>query len=257
MSSEDSRGPEHLPGPVRVFIVDDHKLAREGLRSLLEAEGLEVVGDCGSAGEASFRIVSAGTNVAVVDGDLPDGTGIEVCRNVRSLSPGMQCLLLTSYVDEGVLCAAVLAGAAGYLLRQLRSHRIVNAVRRTAAGELLLSPSMVERVRAGLAEVRTHPKFDGLSGREREVLALMAEGRSNRQISEAMILEESKVRELVAALLTKLGFRDGAPAAGMILATPTPRSIERPSDEQPRQKPAAPTSPSHKTYGRRRSLKPH
>jgi DNA-binding NarL/FixJ family response regulator len=222
MSSDVSRAPEHLPGPVRVFIVDDHELAREGLRSLLEAEGLEVVGDCGSAGEASLRIVGAGTNVAVVDGDLPDGTGIEVCRNVRSLSSGLQCLLLTSYVDEGVLCAAVLAGAAGYLLRQLRSHRIVNAVRRAAAGERLLSPFMVERVRAGLAEVRTDPKFDGLSGWEREMLALMAEGRSNRQISAVLILEESKVRELVAALLTKLGFRDGGPAADMSVSTRPP-----------------------------------
>ncbi len=113
---------ERAPGSVRVFVVDRHELARQGLRDLLEGEGLEVVGDCWSAAEASRRIVQAGADVAVLDGTLPDGTGIEVCRYARSVDMDLQCLMITSYVDDEVLRGVVLAGAAGYVIRQVRGH---------------------------------------------------------------------------------------------------------------------------------------
>ncbi|MCB5275940.1 Transcriptional regulatory protein DevR (DosR) [Arthrobacter sp. SO5] len=198
--------------PVRVFIVDDQELVRHGLRSLLEGEGIEVVGDCAARREAGRRIVDGGTTVAVLKGPLPDGTGIEVCRDARSLNADLQCLLITSHVDEEVLSAIVLAGAAGYLLRTLRGRQIADTIRRAAAGESLLHPGALEQARAGLAKAQVDPIFDGLTPAEKTVLALAADGRTNPQISEAMVLTEQTVRELVSGLLPKLGFGDGSPA---------------------------------------------
>jgi two-component system response regulator DevR len=202
------------PGPVRVFIVDDHELVRQSLRDVLEGEGLEVVGECWSGVEASRGILDVRPDVAVLDGRLPDGTGIEVCRNVRSVDPGVQCLILTSYDDDEALRGAVLAGAAGYALRQVRSHDLVEAIRRAAAGESLLAPGVVERVRAGLPESPRAPGLDGLTARETEVLALIAEGLSNRQISEDLVLTEKTVQDHVSALLAKLGYARSTRAIG-------------------------------------------
>ena len=202
------------PGPVRVFIVDDHELVRQSLRDLLEGEGLEVVAECWSGVEASRRIVEVRPDVAVLDGSLPDGTGIEVCRNVRSVDPGVQCLILTSYDDDEALRGAVLAGAAGFVLRQVRIDGLVEAIRRAAAGESLLAPGVVERVRAGLPESPRDPGLDGLTARETDVLALIAEGLSNRQISEDLALTETTVKDDVSALLAKLGFGRSTRATG-------------------------------------------
>lgn len=199
-------GRERAPGSVRVFVVDSHELVREGLRDFLEGEGLEVVGECWSAAEASRRIVEAGADVAVLDGRLPDGTGIEVCRYVRSVDSDLQCLMMTSYVDDEVLRSVVLAGAAGYVLRQVRGHHLARAIRRAAKGESLLGPDVVERVRAWFANAAADPGFGDLTGAEREVLALIGKGLSDRQISEALGLAETRVRELVSTLLVKLGF---------------------------------------------------
>ena len=205
---------ERSPRSVRVFVVDHHDLARQGLKDLLQGEGLEVVGDCRLAAEAGRRIVDAGTDVVVLDGRLPDGTGIEVCRYARSIDPALQCLMMTSYVDDEVLRGVVLAGAAGYVLRQVRGHHLAEAIRRAAMGESLLGPDVVERARAWFATATADPKSGDLTGGEREVLALIGKGLSNRQISEALGLAETRVRELVSTLLVKLGFRiSGGPAA--------------------------------------------
>lgn len=197
---------EPTPGSVRVFVVDSHELVRQGLRDLLEGEGLEVVGECRSAAEAGRRIVEVGTDVVVLDGALPDGTGIEVCRYARSVDADLQCLIMTSYVDDEVLRGVVLAGAAGYVLRQVRGHHLVEAIRRAAKGESLLGPDVLDRARVWFAEATADPRFGALAGGEREVLARVAEGLSNRQISEALHLPEPRVGELVSRLLVKLGF---------------------------------------------------
>lgn len=227
---------ERSPGSVRVFVVDHHELARQGLRDLLEGEGLEVVGDCWSAAEASRRIVQAGSDVAVLDERLPDGTGIEICRYARSVDKDLQCLMMTSYVDDEVLRRVVLAGAAGYVLRQVRSRHLAQAVRRAATGESLLGPDVVDRARAWFANAEADPGFGDLTGAEREVLARISEGLSNRQISEALGLAETWVRELVSTLLVKLGFggRIGPGAAQPTVAGPwideTEASSVRPPD---------------------------
>ncbi|WP_231941079.1 response regulator transcription factor [Arthrobacter sp. U41] len=208
-------GRERAPGSVRVFVVDSHELVREGLRDFLEGEGLEVVGECWSAAEASRRIVEAGADVVVLDGPLPDGTGIEVCRYVRSVDSDLQCLMMTSYVDDEVLRSVVLAGAAGYVLRQVRGHHLARAIRRAATGESLLGTEVVERARAWFVNATADPGFGSLTGAEREVLARIGKGLSDRQISEALGLAETRVRGLVSTLLVKLGFGGGSgPAVG-------------------------------------------
>lgn len=164
----DAAARERSTGSVRVFVVDNHELARQGLRDLLEGEGLEVVGDCWSAAEASRRIVEEGAIVAVLDGRLPDGTGIEVCRYARSVDTDLQCLMLTSYVDDEVLRRVVLAGAAGYVLRQVRGHHLARVIRRAATGESLLGPDVVDRARAWFANAAADPGFADLTGAERK-----------------------------------------------------------------------------------------
>jgi two-component system response regulator DevR len=206
LDAADADARERSPGSVRVFVVGHHKLARQGLRDLLEGEGLEVVGDCGSAVEASRRIVEEGADVAVLDGRLPDGTGIEVCRYARSVHKDLRCLMMTSYVDDEVLRGVVLASAAGYVLRQVHGHHLDQAIRRAATGESLLGPGVVARASAWFANAMTDPEFGDLTYAEREVLALIFEGLSNRQIGEALGLAQTAVRELVSTLLVKLGF---------------------------------------------------
>lgn len=218
VSANTSPAPERYGSPVRVFIVDDQELSRDGLRSLLEQEGLEVVGECGSAREASRRIVEQGTQVAVLNGRLPDGTGIEVCRDARSADASLKCLILTSYDDDEALCSVVLAGAAGYVLRQLHGHQLVDSILRAAAGEPLLARWELTRMKLDLVNAPRTSGFDDLTDREKEVLALMAEDRDNGQISEVLSLDEATVGELVSALLAKLGLgglavTDKAPTA--------------------------------------------
>lgn len=214
--------PGRCPGPVRVFVVENLGLARQGLRDLLEGAGLEVVGDCRSAADAGRRIVDAGTDVAVLDGRLPDGNGIELCRHARSVDADLQCLMMTSYVDDEVLRGVVLAGAAGYVLRQVRGHHLIEAIRHAAAGESLLCPEAAERSRAWFANAAADPGLVDLSGEEREVLARISSGLGNRQISEELGVSETRVRGLVSTLLVKLGFGgSGGPA------------ITRPTDTAP------------------------
>jgi DNA-binding NarL/FixJ family response regulator len=196
-----------------VFILDDHELVRQGLRDLLEDEGFEVVGETGSAAEATRRIPALHPDISVLDGRLPDGTGIEVCRDVRSVDPDLRCLILTSYDDEQALRGAVLAGASGYVLKQIRSNDLVDGIRRAAAGETLFEPGIEERVIEGLSEIPTDPRLESLSAQEKKVLALIGRGLTNRQIGEELFLAEKTVKNYVSSILAKLGFERRTQAA--------------------------------------------
>lgn len=199
---------------VRVFLLDDHEIVRRGLRELLESEGdITVVGEAGTAEEALARIPATAPQVAVLDVRLPDGDGVEVCREVRSRHPEIQCLMLTSYADDEALFSAIMAGAAGYILKQVKGSDLIDGVRRVAAGESLLDPSVTRRV---LERLRTKPEDDELSGlteQERRILDLIAEGLTNRQIGERMFLAEKTIKNYVSNLLSKLGMSRRSEAA--------------------------------------------
>jgi two-component system, NarL family, response regulator DevR len=192
---------------VRVFLLDDHEVVRRGLRDLLEdSGGIEVVGEAGRADEALRRIPAVRPNVAVLDVQLPDGSGIEVCREIRSSMPSVNCLILTSYDDDEALFAAIMAGAAGYVLKQIRGTDLVDAVHRVAQGQSLLDPAVTATVLTRLREgpPATDPRWDALSDRERAVLALITDGLSNREIGARLYLAEKTVKNHVSRLLAKL-----------------------------------------------------
>ncbi len=200
---------------IRVFLLDDHEVVRRGLRELLESHGdIEVVGESGSAVRATAMIPALRPDVAVLDGRLPDGSGIDVCRDVRSLDPSIRALVLTSYDDDEALFAAIMAGASGYVLKQITGTDLVDAVRRVAAGQSLIDPSLtmrvLERVRRGN---ETPAELDALTEREREIFALIAEGLTNRQIGERLFLAEKTVKNYVSSLLAKLGVERRTQAA--------------------------------------------
>lgn len=200
---------------IGVFLLDDHDVVRTGLRALIEStDDLEVVGEAASAFDAMTRIPLAKPDVAVLDVRLPDGSGIEVCRDVRSAWPEIVCIMLTSYADDEALFAAVMAGAAGYLLKQVGSSDLVASIRLAAGGASLLDPVMTERV---LERVRQGPKVDAklaaLTPQERRILDLIAQGDTNRQIAEAMFLSEKTVKNYVSNMLGKLGMERRTQAA--------------------------------------------
>jgi two-component system, NarL family, response regulator DevR len=200
---------------LRVYLLDDHEVVRRGIRELLESEGdIEVVGESGSALEATRRIPALRPDVVVLDGRLPDGTGMEVCREVRSVDPSIRALILTSYDDDDALFSAIMAGAAGYILKQVRGNDLVDTVRRVAAGESTLDPSVTARV---LERVRNGPPrdevMDGLTSQERKILDHIAEGLTNREIAQRMFLAEKTVKNYVSSLLAKLGLTSRTQAA--------------------------------------------
>jgi two-component system response regulator DevR len=201
--------------PIRVFLLDDHEVVRRGLKDLLEADGdIVVVGESGLALEATRRIPALRPHVAVLDGRLPDGSGIDVCRDVRSAHPEIAALILTSYDDDEALFSAIMAGAAGYVLKQIRGNDLVDAVRRVAAGQSLLDPAVTARV---LDRLRAGPEEDKalapLTDQERRILELIGEGLTNRQIAERMFLAEKTVKNYVSSLLGKLGMERRTQAA--------------------------------------------
>lgn len=201
-------------GALRVFILDDHELVRRGLQNLLEGEGFLVVGASGSAMEAARRIPALRPDVSVLDARLPDGTGIEVCRDVRSVDETLKCVILTSYDDEQALRGAVLAGASGYVLKEIGGTDLIGALRRVARGESLFSPEVRVRILEGLAEPQpVDPRVALLTPQERRVLELVSEGLTNRQIGERMRLAEKTVKNYVSSLLAKLGFERRTQAA--------------------------------------------
>jgi len=200
---------------IRVFLLDDHEIVRRGLRDLLEAEDdLVVVGESDSASEAERIIPVLRPDVAVLDARLPDGSGIDVCRTIRSKDPSIQALILTSYDDEQALFAAIMAGAAGYVLKQVRSHDLVEAIRTVARGQSLIDPAVTANM---LDRPQSEPEkpneLASLTDREKDILALIAEGLTNRQIGQRLFIAEKTVKNYVSSLLGKLGLERRTQAA--------------------------------------------
>jgi two-component system response regulator DevR len=198
-----------------VYLLDDHEVVRRGLREILTDEAdIEVVGEAGRAADALGQILALRPDVAVLDARLQDGSGVEVCQRVRSADPGIACLILTSYDDEEALFTAIMAGAAGYVLKLAGSAALVEAVRRVADGQSLLDPAVTSRVLSRLRDGRPEDaRLAGLTDRERRILSLIAEGLTNRQIAGRMFLAEKTVKNLVSSMLNKLGLESRTQAA--------------------------------------------
>ncbi len=200
---------------VRVFLLDDHEVVRTGLRSLFElADDFSVVGEAGTVKEALDRVPLTHPHVAILDVRLPDGSGVEVCREIRSASPEVACVMLTSYADDEALVAAVMAGASGYVLKQVGATSLVEDIRKVAAGKSLLDPSLTERLVERLRKrVDEDPLLASLTPQERRILDLIAEGQTNRQIASTLFLAEKTVKNYVSNLLAKLGMERRTQAA--------------------------------------------
>ncbi|WP_067461197.1 response regulator transcription factor [Actinomadura macra] len=200
---------------IRVFLMDDHEVVRRGVAALLSAEDdIEIVGEAGTAAHALARIPAARPEVAVLDVRLPDGDGVTVCREIRSQMPELACLMLTSFDDEDALFDAVMAGASGYVLKQIHGSDLVGAVRTVATGQSLLDPRstarMLQRIRQ---RQETKDPLEGLSEQERHILELIGEGLTNRQIGERMYLAEKTVKNYISSIFTKLGMKRRTQAA--------------------------------------------
>ena len=200
---------------IRVFLLDDHEVVRRGVADLLGMEDdIEVVGEAGTAEQAISRILATAPDVAILDVQLPDGSGVEVCREVRSVRPELVCLMLTSFAEDEALFEAIMAGAAGFVLKQVKGSDLVDSVRKVAGGESLLDPRTTQRV---LERIRRAPEEDerlkGLTPQEKRILSLLAEGRTNRQIADEMFLAEKTVKNYVSNLLSKMGMSRRTEAA--------------------------------------------
>jgi DNA-binding NarL/FixJ family response regulator len=208
-------GDSQAHDQIKVFLLDDHEIVRRGVRELLEAEpDITVIGEAGTAASALARIPALRPDVAVLDVRLPDGDGIMVCREIRSMMPDLACLMLTSFGDDEALFDAIMAGAAGYVLKQIRGTDLVGAVRTVASGQSLLDPEAARKVMARMREQasRSDP-LAGLTGQERKILELIGEGLTNRQIGQRMYLAEKTVKNYVSALFAKLGMERRTQAA--------------------------------------------
>jgi two-component system, NarL family, response regulator DevR len=202
-------------GPIGVFLLDDHEIVRRGVRDLLESEpGITVVGEAGTAAAALARIPALKPDVAILDVRLPDGDGVTVCREIRSRMPQVACLMLTSFGDDEALFDAIMAGAAGYVLKQIRGTDLVGAVRTIASGQSLLDPEAASRVMRRMRDQaqRSDP-LSGLTDQERRILELIGEGLTNRQIGERLFLAEKTVKNYVSSLFAKLGMERRTQAA--------------------------------------------
>ena len=202
-------------GQIGVFLLDDHEIVRRGVRDLLEAESdITVVGEAGTAAAALARIPAVKPDVAILDVRLPDGDGVTVCREIRSRMPQVGCLMLTSFGDDEALFDAIMAGAAGYVLKQIRGTDLVGAVRTIAAGQSLLDPEAASRVMRRMRDQSRHSDpLAGLTGQEQRILELIGEGLTNRQIGERMFLAEKTIKNYVSALFAKLGMERRTQAA--------------------------------------------
>ncbi|MFB7462269.1 response regulator [Streptomyces sp. NPDC056224] len=206
-------------GPIKVFLLDDHEVVRRGLHDLLDAEpGIVVVGEAATAGQALARGPAVRPDVAVLDVRLPDGDGITVCRELRSRMPELACLMLTSFDDEDALLDAIMAGAAGYVLKQIKGSDLVSAVRTVATGQSMLDPATTARLMHSLRDPETakapeDARLAALSERERSVLELIGEGLTNAQIAKRLYLSEKTVKNHISRLLGKLGVERRVQAA--------------------------------------------
>src|SRR5215207_2638502 len=200
---------------IRVYLLDDHEVVRRGLRDMFESSGqLEVVGESASAQEAARRIPALRPDVAVLDARLPDGSGIDVCRDVRSVDPSIKALILTSYDDDEALFSAIMAGAAGYVLKNISGTDLIEAIQRVAAGQSLLDPAVTQRVLDRLRRGQEEPpELRRLSDQEKRILEYIAQGLTNRQIGERMFLAEKTVKNYVSSVFAKLGLERRAQAA--------------------------------------------
>ncbi|MBD9724128.1 response regulator [Streptomyces caniscabiei] len=219
MPVSEQPGPD---SPIRVFLLDDHEVVRRGVRDLLNDEpDISVIGEAGTVEQALVRVPALRPQVAVLDVRLPDGDGITVCRELRSRMPDLACLMLTSFDDEEALLDSIMAGASGYVLKQIRGSDLVSAVRTVAAGQSLLDPSatarLMARLRQGPQEEQAPEALPGLTAREREILALIGEGLTNRQIGGRLFLAEKTVKNHISRLLAKLGVERRVQAA--VIAT--------------------------------------
>jgi DNA-binding NarL/FixJ family response regulator len=220
MADREQAGTGH---PIRVFLLDDHEVVRRGVHDLLDDEAdIEVVGEAATVEQALVRVPALRPDVAVLDVRLPDGDGVTVCRELRSRLPELACLMLTSFDDEEALLDSIMAGASGYVLKQIQGSDLVSAVRTVARGQSLLDPSaaakLMARLRGGQEKEAEEPDaLPGLTGREREILALIGEGLTNRQIGQRLYLAEKTVKNHISRLLAKLGVERRVQAA--VLAT--------------------------------------
>jgi two-component system, NarL family, response regulator DevR len=219
MADGEQPGPDN---PIRVFLMDDHEVVRRGVHDLLNDEpDITVVGEAATAEQALVRVPALRPQVAVLDVRLPDGDGVTVCRELRSRMPELACLMLTSFDDEEALLDSIMAGASGYVLKQIQGSDLVAAVRTVAWGQSLLDPSattkLMARLRAGQQKEEEPDALPGLTGREREILALIGEGLTNRQIGQRLYLAEKTVKNHISRLLAKLGVERRIQAA--VIAT--------------------------------------
>ncbi|MBT2506610.1 response regulator transcription factor [Streptomyces sp. ISL-98] len=211
----------HEDGKITVFLVDDHEVVRRGVHELLSVEDdIEVVGEAGTAEDAQVRIVATRPDVAVLDVRLPDGSGVEVCREVRSQNEDIKCLMLTSFADDEALFDAIMAGASGYVLKAIRGNELLAAVRDVAAGKSLLDPvataSVLERLRSGDSSKGGDSRLANLTDQERKILDLIGEGLTNRVIGERLHLAEKTIKNYVSSLLSKLGMERRSQAAAYV-----------------------------------------
>jgi DNA-binding NarL/FixJ family response regulator len=209
---------------LKLWLVDDHEIVRRGLRELLEAnDDLEVVGEAGTFDEAMQLPDLDSVDVVILDVRLPDGNGVDLCRDLRSLRPDLACLILTSYADDDAMEAAVLAGARGYVLKDIRGNDLVNAIRAVSRGESLLSADALAHAQVRLQRRATEDaRLASLSPQELRILNLLSEGMTNREIGDAMFLAEKTVKNYVSNLLAKLGFKRRTEAA-LFAQSHTPR----------------------------------
>ncbi len=218
---------------MRVLLVDDHEVVRQGLRALVDSqEEMEVVGEAGTVAEAVRRVGYDDPDVVVLDVRLPDGSGVEACREIRSRFPDVKVLMLTSFADEEALMAAIMAGASGYVLKRINSAELVESIRRVGRGESLLDPEMTDklfkRLRGGEPE---DPLLARLSPQERTILGHIAEGKTNRQIAEEMFLAEKTVKNYVSNLLAKMGMSRRSEAAAYMARLEAKKSEDYPPEE--------------------------
>jgi two-component system response regulator DevR len=194
---------------IRIFVLDDHELVRTGLQTLLECEDdMKVVGQAATAQRGLEQIIALQPDVAILDVRLPDGSGIEVCREIRSLHPQIACLMLTSYADDEALFSAIMAGAAGYVLKEIGGSDLIGDIRRVSQGASLIDATLSKDIFDRLRKTQqTEARLSSLSAQERRVLDLIAQGRSNRQIAEEIFLAEKTVKNYVSSLLSKLGMQ--------------------------------------------------
>ncbi|MCX4853309.1 response regulator transcription factor [Streptomyces canus] len=221
--------------PIRVFLLDDHEVVRRGITDLLDAEpDISVVGDAGTVEHALVRGPALRPDVAVLDVRLPDGDGITVCRELRNQMPKLACLMLTSFDDEDALLDAIMAGASGYVLKQIRGSDLVSAVRTVASGQSMLDPATTARLMRSLRAEPPEspamaPELAGLSPRERDILALIGDGLTNREIGKKLYLSEKTVKNHISRLLAKLGVQRRVQAAVLASHLEQPNPGGRPT----------------------------